>query len=61
MGIPLLLVWVIGLLPTFYSPRRHGWLEWATRTEVRYTVHAESAAIQAAVRARKAAEALANQ
>jgi uncharacterized RDD family membrane protein YckC len=61
LGLPLLFVWVVGLISTFTSPRRHAWLDWASRTEVRYTVHSESAAQRAAARAREAAEALANQ
>lgn len=39
LSLPLLIVWAFGLIPTFFNDRRHGWLEWATGTEVRYTVH----------------------
>lgn len=39
LGLPLLVVWTIGMIPSFFRPRRRGLVERLSGTEVRYTVH----------------------
>ncbi len=39
LGLPFIVIWSIGMLPSIVDPRRRGWLDRITGTEARYSVH----------------------